>query len=494
MIVYNLPEIDLETEGSLVIFGTGDVARQYYEQLAARNRTGAVAFFLDSVLPKEQFFNKKVYRPGEFPGGQWQKYRYLVASVQFADSIKEILLEKGVAEEAVIMPTEQPCQLSLYVHDRNRKVDSVAFYPVIEDREVLERLLAKLDWFLPRQDMEEKQVILYSDLEAEGTSGEHIRVLSAAEAESAGEADIILAWDQGVLKEPLVKANRDRVYCVDPAFYAIVELQAYMVLYYLLLDPAKKDYYHELSRENYRRHLAGQEGKKKAFVFGSGPSVQEAYNFDYSGGYRVICNGIVYDDNLVAHINPDLVTFADNAFFNNLEEAFLFRKKAFGVIDNYGADCMIPYYSLPLVLARYPRLERKLIGMPYRDSFNFPTVGEFYVRLSSYVNITTLFMLPAASTVAEDIYILGCDGIEPGRKLEKNILVHYNSAQYDRLMEKTGEDSVSFYRDVDYSEVYYRNHCLYMQELIEFGEKRGKRYQSLTSSHMPVLKARPARE
>lgn len=492
MIVYNLPEIDLETDGSLVIFGTGDVARQYYEQLAALGRTGAVAFFLDSVLPKEQFFDRKVYRPGDLSTGELRQYRYLVASVQFAESIKEILLEKGVAEEAIIMPTGQPCQMSLYVHERNRHIDSVSFYPAIEEREVLERLLAKLDWFLPRQGMENKQVILYSDQKPERRPEEHIRIMPAGKADWAPEADIILAWDQGVLKEPLVRSNRERVYCVDPAFYAIVELQAYLVLYYLLLDAGKKDSYHEQSRQNYRQHLAGQKGKKKAYVFGSGPSVQKAFNFEFSGGYRVICNGIVYDDDLVAQIKPDLVTFADNAFFNNLEEADLFRKKAFGIVENYGAYVMIPYYSLPLVLARYPHLESKLIGMPYRDRFNFPTAEEFYVRLSSYVNITTLFMLPAASAVADDIYILGCDGIEAGRKLEKNILVHYNSPQYDRLMEKTGEDSVSFYRDVDYSEVYYRNHCLYMQELIEYGEKRGRRYYALTPSHMPVLKARPA--
>jgi hypothetical protein len=66
---------------------------------------------------------------------------------------------------------------------------------------------------------------------------------------------------------------------------------------------------------------------------------------------------------------------------------------------------------------------------------------------------------------------------------------HSSSAQFSDLMQTVFETHPSFFRDRNYKD-YYEEHCDTLKKLIEFGEKKGKKYFSLTNSYIPVLKDR----
>ena len=102
----------------------------------------------------------------------------------------------------------------------------------------------------------------------------------------------------------------------------------------------------------------------------------------------------------------------------------------------------------------------------------------------------TMLMLPVASTVADETYMIGADGRSQG---EKYFWKHNPSAQFDDLMDSAFATHPSFFRDRIYSD-YYNEHCRYLEGLVAYGETRGKTYYSQTPSLIPTLAKRPAAE
>ena len=180
--------------------------------------------------------------------------------------------------------------------------------------------------------------------------------------------------------------------------------------------------------------------------------------------------------------NPDILCFADPVFhFGSSEYSAMFRDTTLNVAKKYTMYILIPYYSLPLLLFHYPKLKEYLIGIKFCNNINFPSKDK--LKIKSTANILTGFVLPIASSIANEIYILGADG---RKKDEKYFWRHSKKAQFSDLMETAFNVHPSFFRDRLYSE-YYSKHCRFLKKLIEYGEKRGKRYYSLTKSFIPVL-------
>ena len=47
----------------------------------------------------------------------------------------------------------------------------------------------------------------------------------------------------------------------------------------------------------------------------------------------------------------------------------------------------------------------------------------------------------------------------------------------------------SVFRDQNYAN-YYEGHCQRVEDLLEFGEKKGKKYKNITTSYIPALAKR----
>ena len=112
-------------------------------------------------------------------------------------------------------------------------------------------------------------------------------------------------------------------------------------------------------------------------------------------------------------------------------------------VREFGCFLMIPEMNLPMMISHYPELKDFIIGMPaLNGSYNFPTRENFYVKQTD--NIMTLIMLPVASAVSEEIYILGSDGRMPD---DNYFWKHGRTVQFEELMDTAFRTHPSFFKD-----------------------------------------------
>jgi hypothetical protein len=303
------------------------------------------------------------------------------------------------------------------------------------------------------------------------------------------DPDLILIHDQISIFSPSIISSLHKTIITDEDYYSIEESWNNMSLCYKTLTDKDIDEYNDLSRNNFERMKKENRGKTRSYCFVTGPSIDRYADFDFvDDSFKVICNSIVKNKALLEYINGvDLLTFADPVFhFGVSQYAEAFRAEALRVIEEYGCFVMIPIYAMPLMLGHYPQLKTRLIGMKsnHGRAFNFPDTGRFWVKGTP--NILTLYMLPVSSTLTDEIYIIGADGRKAG---ETYYWKHSDRVQFTGLMESAFKTHTSFFRDVDYKK-YYQKHCQTLEKLIAFGESKGKRYYTLTESHIKALSKR----
>ena len=480
--MYILPHIKHVEGYRYVIYGTGTVASQYCEQLKEKFGHNSVAFFIESQPSSSEFMGLLLTTPEHLVGQALDKYRFILTSFASMDFMIEKLVSVGVREEQIIKAVKPSFPLKYTLEGYIDKIENILFYPEVTKPEKLDNILSRIDWYIPETKECSIQVTIPSSL-TRVDKPENARFVSDIDLNAEIEnSSIVLIWDKNSLLDPLIEANMHKAFCVDETYYSIVESSIYREIYYYCLDLSKRQFFLEQSKKNYARMSDEFKDVRKSYLFGTGPSLEQAYNYSYHEGFNVICNSIVKNKELVKHINPSLLVFADPVFhFSPCEYSKQFRNDAVDVILEYGCFCMIPYYTVPLILAHYPYLEEKIIGLPFGNNYNLPTVRDFHVKSSA--NILTLYMIPVASAISGEINIIGCDGRQ---KNETYFWKHNSNAQYEGLMRTVFEMHPSFFRGRVYED-YYDEHCLFLKELIEFGEGLGRNYYSLTSSFIPVL-------
>lgn len=482
---YVLPELNHTDSQKYVIYGTGEAAKQYFSQIKSRYGEEAVVFFIETNPTKNEFMGKDVFSPDKVDSIELDKYKYIVTSFASTQVMIDKLVSLGINENMIIRPTKPLYRMALRkdIHT----IKNICFYPQIIDEKQFQDLKIRIEWYIPETEHCNVKVHLFSKLTSSKIYKNIYLHDSADMNEIISYCDIILIWNKEVLSDSILDEYRSEIYCVDPTFYSTVESSLYRTLYYYCLDSTKKGYFEELSKNNYTSMLNKNSEKEKSYVFGTGPSLENAFKFDFFNGFNVICNSTVKNNKLLDHIKPDLLVFADPVFhFSPCEYASRFRDDAISVIKKYDCYCLIPNFTVPLILAHYPDIRHNVIGIPLEiiEEFNFPDNKKFYIK--STANILTLFMLPIASAVTNKISILGCDGRQ---KNENYFWKHNESTQYSHLMKTVFDMHPSFFRDRIYQD-YYDEHCNVLKELIEYGETKGKEYYSLTPSYIPALKER----
>lgn len=486
MYPYPLPKIDMQQK--IIIFGAGEVGKQYYQQIDQLDKADTIICFIDSNAERKRIYGKKVCKIEDLDFGNLENVQYLIATINYADEVKNILIQAGISAKYIKEPPS-PRTKNMYISDK--ELNSVAFYPIIEQREVLENLLRKMNWYIPEVP-QGKSVTLYVDSNIlDGNIYEKAAKLNVSLQSNYDDLsktkDCILIWDQNVLLTHSVQEYYEKAYVVDETYYSIVASINWSRIYSALTRSENKTYYEDQSKENFAKLLKKYSNYSKAAVFGTGPSVQYSYNYSFENSCNIICNSIVKDKQLLAHIKPDIMTFADPVFHNGYSEySCKFREHLLNMLNEYDCFCIVPDYILPLYLYHYPELKNVIIGIPSfsSNSYNFPTTDEFWVKNSE--NISTIFMLPIASSIAKEIYLIGFDGRV---KDENYFWKHDPSTQYTDLMSTVYDSHPSFFRDRVYDD-YYEEHCLRLRTLMEQGEKDGKEYVSLVNSHIPCLKER----
>jgi len=111
---YPLPDISFGAENRLWIYGTGEIARSYYEQLKEIRQSHRVAGFINSFGNPSFFLEKGVIAKWELRANPHDLY--LVASQLYAKYMVDMLLARGARVDQIICPLDW-----LYGHKRDRR-------------------------------------------------------------------------------------------------------------------------------------------------------------------------------------------------------------------------------------------------------------------------------------------------------------------------------------------------------------------------------------
>jgi hypothetical protein len=157
---------------------------------------------------------------------------------------------------------------------------------------------------------------------------------------------------------------------------------------------------------------------KKAYIFGTGPSLEQASNRDWSDGYRIVCNTIVRDAGLWNYINPHFIVAGDAIYhFGHTEYARSFRKDLMKRLDETETYFLYPAYFDVIVRRELIDFKNRLIPVPIGNRPSICNDLCINFELPSLGNVLPLLMLPIACTLSKRVYLWGFDGRAPNDKL-----------------------------------------------------------------------------
>lgn len=286
--------------------------------------------------------------------------------------------------------------------------------------------------------------------------------------------------------------NLARIRIVDKNYFSHVESSNLQSILFETLDSNQKKNLSDLTKSNFIRltNFIKETNFESSSCFVTGPSFDTYTDFDFVNlnTFKIVCNSIVKNANFMEYIGGvHLLTFADSVFhFGPSKYAAEFRKNVIQSFNKHKFFIVVPENVVALLLSHYPEIEDYIIGIPYVNNrdFNFPEENQFWVKDNG--NILSNYMVPLASIASDTIYIFGADGRSPD---EKYFWKHSANAQFNSLMNTVFESHPSFFRDRSYVD-YYQAHCDSLEGLIQFGERKGKKYFALTESYIPALKNR----
>jgi len=308
--------------------------------------------------------------------------------------------------------------------------------------------------------------------------------------EVAYEADIVLLWDMNSVKgdwfpdgpaKQIVK--KKKVYRIDH----FKERNAGS--FYLKVSAELSQDDDRVIRESRDKFAGIPFGSFKSigYIFGTGPSLTAAQNYDFSDGTAIACNSMVKNKSLMSKLKPPIIVIADPIFHAGCSSyAGKFRRYLLDAMEN-GSYLIVPMRDYRLYMANLdPLLQPRIIGMPMfpgKDP-NLDLRSNFSVTTTS--NILTLFLIPLAATFFKKICIMGCDG----RPLEQNdyFWKHDPASQLSEHMTDIQVAHPAFF-NIDYND-YYLEHCNTLAHWLETAERQGREFINLTPSYIPALQAR----
>lgn len=229
-------------------------------------------------------------------------------------------------------------------------------------------------------------------------------------------------------------------------------------------------------------------GYPRAAVFGTGPSLETATDFDFAECLTIVCNSIVQNDALLNHLRPRFLCAGDVVSHLGVSAyAAKFREDLLRAVAKHDLYFVTTASFGALLLFHHPELNDRTILIDQRHKGPNYDFGETFSApmLDSTLNI---HMLPLAATFADEIWVLGCDGKSETRDNE-DFWAHAQKAQYDELVDSGHQCHPTF--DINRQKSTYQRFLDSVEETVTIGEARhGKAYGSLQPSNIPTLKPR----
>jgi hypothetical protein len=233
-------------------------------------------------------------------------------------------------------------------------------------------------------------------------------------------------------------------------------------------------------------------GLSKCYIFGTGPSLEKAALIDVSDGYRIICNAICKDRDLVLKIKPHILVAGDaQHHFSDTRHAQAFLNDVELRMEELSFAFCYPALFDAFVRQRLARFEERLIPIPMGRQFDFTVDMMRNFALPNTGNVLGLLLLPIACQLARDVRMLGFDG----RKLTDKLFWTNSAKQsYPELVEEMILEYPAFYdhfvpRDKPRSYV-ESVHGDALDEAMTIAEQNGWSFTLLSPSTSPALAKR----
>jgi hypothetical protein len=228
--------------------------------------------------------------------------------------------------------------------------------------------------------------------------------------------------------------------------------------------------------------------KNKCYAFGTGKSLDMAYNYDFSDGYKIVCNTMIKNIELMKHIKPDFLVFADAIYhFGPSIYAFAFRNALYEFVSHFpSCVILIPELFYYHFIHNNPGLKKKVYLIPpckHREVNNNLKKEYCYQR---FENILNLLILPLASTLSDNIYFLGFDGRS---KNSERFWEYSKKNNFIDLLPLQELAHPGFFARVDY-ESYTEELAEKTETIMQHGENMGKSYYSLNASDNKAMNKR----
>lgn len=161
-----------------------------------------------------------------------------------------------------------------------------------------------------------------------------------------------------------------------------------------------------------------KQGMDKAYVFGTGPSLERATERDWSDGYRIVCNTIVRDPHLWKHLNPQIIVAGDPIYhFSDTQFARAFRSDLCRRLSETDTYFIYPSHYHQIASRELSEFSARLIPIPTgkHDILHVNLAEHFF--LPQLGNVLPYLLLPAACTLSQNVYLWGFDGRAPNDQL-----------------------------------------------------------------------------
>lgn len=317
----------------------------------------------------------------------------------------------------------------------------VSYYPRFTTTSDLANHYYRARWYLPHLEGRCDVVSLFVHPDAPtdaGTRPEYMcsdtRDDSHIEIENAGPigcfvaamtSDVVLAWTSGGNRFPLLllRLIGVRVIKVDTEDLSTTEYGLYcsLIWKWLLTEQERQRILSENeSRFKYRAARIFGKGYERACVFGTGPSLEKADQFDFGETLCIACNTIVENDDLLRSIKPEFIAAADVVSHLGVScQSQDFRKSLVRALGGSDFQFVTTASFGYLLTLNYPDLKDRTILIDQTcEGPNHSLFERFEVPLLD--SILNMLMLPLAATFCNEIWLLGCDGHSPERNENDN--------------------------------------------------------------------------
>jgi len=305
--------------------------------------------------------------------------------------------------------------------------------------------------------------------------------------QAAADADFVFLWDSRA-REALGEV-RGAVISVDRNHTQWDCYNYPMFMDRLMSKPERAT----MSADSHQRFLArlrqleADRAQRPCYVFGTGPSVMSAYEYDFSNGFRVVCNTIIKNTRMMEHLRPHFLVAADAIYHYGISR---YARRFQDDLREHllRTDCMLVLQEVLAsnYLRLYPELSDNVLSVPYVYDYE-PTVSlrERWL-VTPFHNVLNQFLLPLASSLSDVVALLGFDG-------RKSNDTHFwgtdESVNYEDLKPQHQLAHPGFFAQMEYAR-YAEEMAETSERIMAYGEERGKRYVCLNESSNHALQRR----